>query len=238
MAKRKQVRKDIVLVAFDADDTLWENQPKYKHAERLFLEILSKYVSEEVILEELLKTEIQNLPICGYGTMSFCMSMIETAMRVSNLKITTEELHKLYELGKSLLKHPIHLYEGVEETIELINKKYSIVLITKGDTLEQERKIFSSGLMDKFDFIEIVHENDENKYLKVMEKDKIKPSECMLVGNSPKSDILPVLKIGGHAIYIPADEIWTHEMIDEAKISCFDNYLKLKKFTDITELLF
>jgi len=237
MTKRKQAGKNIAFVAFDADDTLWENEPKYRHAERFFLETLSKYVSEDVILEELLKTEIQNLPTCGYGTKSFCMAMLETAMRVSKLKITTEELYKLYEFGKSLLKHPVHLYEGVEKTLELISKKYPTALITKGDMLEQERKIFSSGLMDKFDFIEVVNEKNEKTYLKLIEKYKIGSSQFMMVGNSPKSDILPVLKIGGHAIYIPAGEIWAHEIIDESNINYFDNYLKLKKFTDIAEVL-
>ncbi len=237
MAKSKQFKKNIAFVAFDADDTLWENEPKYRRAEKLFLEILSKYVSEETILEELLKTEIQNLPLCGYGTKSFCMSMMETAMRVSNLKITTEELHKLYEFGKSLLKHPIHLYEGVEKTLELISRKYPVALITKGDSLEQERKIFTSGLMDKFDFIEIVHEKDEKTYLKLIEKYNIEPAQFVMVGNSPKSDILPVLKIGGYAIYIPARETWIHEIIDESNINCFDNYFKLKKFSEITDVL-
>jgi len=237
MGKKKQVGKNIAFVAFDADDTLWENEPKYRHAEKFFLEILSKYVSEDVILEELLKTEIQNLPTCGYGTKSFCMAMMETAMRISDFKITAEELYKLYEFGKSLLKHPIHLYKGVEKTLELISKKYPMAIISKGDALEQERKIFSSGLMDKFDFIEVVHEKDEETYLKIIEKYKIAPSQFMMVGNSPKSDILPVLKIGGHAIYIPIAKMWTHEMIDEVNINCFDNYLKLEKFTDIEKVL-
>ena len=236
MIKKKRY-ENIAVVAFDADDTLWENEPKFKHAEKVFLEVLSKYVSEEVILEELLKTEIQNLPICGYGTRSFCMSIMETAMRVTDLKITTEELHRLYELGKSLLKHPIRLYEGVKETLELIGKKYSMALITKGDMLEQERKIFSSGLMDKFGFIEIVHEKDEETYLKLIKKYKIEPSRLMMIGNSPKSDILPVLKMGGHAIFIPAEHTWTHEMIDESEVNCFDNYIKLKKFSDIAKIL-
>lgn len=237
MTKRKWAGKNVAVIAFDADDTLWENEPKYRYAERRFLEILSKYVSAEIVLEELLKTEIQNLPTCGYGTKSFCMSMIETAMKVTDLKITTEELHRLYELGKSLLKYPIHLYEGVEETLKLISKKYPMALITKGDTLEQEGKIFSSGLMNKFSFIEIVHEKDEKTYLKLIEKYKIEPSQFMMVGNSPKSDILPVLKIGGHAIYIPAEDTWTHEIVDESNLNCFDTYLKLKKFSDITIVL-
>lgn len=229
--------KNISLVAFDADDTLWDNEPKYKCAEKSFVKILSRYVSEDIIPNELLKIEIKNLPICGYGTKSFCMSMMETAMKITDFKITTQELYQIYDLAKSLLKHPVLVYEGVAETLDAISKKYPLALITKGDTLEQERKLFSSELMDKFNFIEIVHEKDEKTYSKLIAKFKIKPEQFLMVGNSPKSDILPVLKIGGHAVYIPSSEIWTHEKIDESLLTDFVCYLKIEKITDLIEFL-
>lgn len=228
--------KNIALVAFDADDTLWDNEPKYRGAEKKFVKILSKYVPEDVIPDELLKIEIQNLPVCGYGTKSFCMSMMETAMRITDFKITTRELYQIYNIAKDLLKHPVLVYDGVAETLDAIAKKYPIALITKGDTLEQERKLFSSELMAKFDFIDIVHEKDEKTYSKLIAKFKIEPDQFLMVGNSPKSDILPVLKIGGHAIYIPSDVLWTHETIDETQLSSFEKYLKVDKFTDLIDI--
>lgn len=228
--------KNVALVAFDADDTLWDNEPKYKSAEKSFVKILSRYVSEDVIPDELLKAEIKNLPICGYGTKSFCMSMMETAMKITDFKITTQELYQIYDLAKSLLKHPVLVYDGVAETLDSISKKYPLALITKGDTLEQERKLFSSELMDKFNFIEIVHEKDEKTYSKLIAKFKIKPEEFLMVGNSPKSDILPVLKAGGNAIYIPSAVLWSHEVIDEAQLTSFENYSKVNKFADLLNI--
>ncbi len=236
--KQKSVSKNIELVAFDADDTLWDNEPKYKTAEKTFVKILSKYVTEDIIPDELLKTEIKNLPVCGYGTKSFCMSMMETAMSITDFRITTEELFQIYNLAKSLLKHPVLLYDGVEETLSAVSRKYPLALITKGDTLEQERKLFSSGAMDKFDFIEIVHEKDEATYSKLISKFKVRPENFLMVGNSPKSDIMPVLKIGGCAIYIPSKELWTHEAIDEANLHGFgEKYKKIEKITDIIDIL-
>ncbi|HBM16158.1 MAG TPA: hypothetical protein DD381_07455 [Lentisphaeria bacterium] len=228
---------NISLVAFDADDTLWDNEPKYKKAEKFFVEILSKYVDEKVISDELLKTEIQNLPICGYGTKSFCMSMMETAMRITDFRISTKELSKIYDLAKSLLKHPVEVYEGVAETLEYMAKKYPLALITKGDTLEQERKLLGSGLMAKFDFIEIVNEKDEKTYSDLIRKFRVQPSNFLMIGNSPKSDILPVLKIGGNAVYIPSAELWTHESTDEAKFNSFGScYRKIDKIRDLMTL--
>lgn len=233
MIKSKCILKNISLIAFDADDTLWDNEPKYKRAEKTFVKILSQYVPEDIIPDELLRTEIQNLPICGYGTKSFCMSMMETAMRITNYKIKVEELYQIYELAKSLLKHPVAVYDGVSEILDAISKNFPLALITKGDTLEQERKLFSSELMDKFNFIEIVHEKDEKTYSKLIEKFKVKPDNFMMIGNSPKSDILPVLKIGGHAIYIPSDVLWSHETIDESQLTDFEKYNKVNNFTDL-----
>ncbi|MEI6056970.1 MAG: HAD family hydrolase [Lentisphaerota bacterium] len=233
---QKHDLKNIALIAFDADDTLWDNEPKYRSAEKSFVKILSRYISEDIIPNELLKIEIKNLPICGYGTKSFCMSMMETAMKITDFKITTEELYQIYNLAKNLLKHPVLVYDGVAETLEAISKKYPLALITKGDTLEQERKLFSSELMDKFNFIEIVHEKDEKTYSKLIAKFKIKPEQFLMIGNSPKSDILPILKIGGHAIYIPSDVLWSHETIDETQLSSFEKYDKVNKFTDLLKI--
>lgn len=233
---QKHDLKNIALIAFDADDTLWDNEPKYRSAEKSFVKILSRYISEDIIPNELLKIEIKNLPICGYGTKSFCMSMMETAMKITDFKITTEELYQIYNLAKNLLKHPVLVYDGVSETLDAISKKYPLALITKGDTLEQERKLFSSELMDKFNFIEIVHEKDEKTYSKLIAKFKLKPEQFLMIGNSPKSDILPILKIGGHAIYIPSDLLWSHETIDETQLSSYEKYMKVNKFSDLLNI--
>ncbi len=236
MAHKKRF-KDIAFIAFDADDTLWENETKFRKAEKAYIEILSHYVPENIIMKEQLTTEMQNLPIYGYGSKSFCLALIETALRITEHKIKTEEISKIYELGKSLLKHPIKVFDDVEKTLNKLTKKYSMSIITKGDLLEQESKLFASGLMDKFDFIEIVREKDEAYYKKLLEKYEVEPHQFMMVGNSPKSDILPVLKIGAYATYIPCELTWTHEMLDEKEFNHYNKFTQLNNFAELSEIL-
>lgn len=203
--------KDIKVIGFDADDTLWINEPYYQEVERKFCKIVSSYLDEAETSKELFKTEMQNLPIYGYGAKGFILSMVETAIRISNSKITPDEIALIIDAGKTLLTMPIELLDGVEKMLQMLQGKYRLILATKGDLLDQERKLKESGLFGYFHHIEIMSDKHESNYQKLLDHLDIQPNEFLMVGNSVKSDILPVTNIGGKAIHIPYEVTWQHE---------------------------
>jgi putative hydrolase of the HAD superfamily len=201
----------IKVIGFDADDTLWINEPFFQNVEKKFCKMLVPYRSEDETSKELFKTEMQNLRFYGYGAKGFILCMIETALRLSDGKISTEIVSEILDLGKTLLDMPVQLIDGVEKTLQLLHTKYKLVLVTKGDLLDQERKLKKSGIAGYFHHIEIISEKRETNYQKLLEHLDIKPAEFLMVGNSVKSDILPVTNIGAKAIHIPFEVIWQHE---------------------------
>lgn len=205
----------IKLIAFDADDTLWINEYHYRNAELRFCEMMKKYTSEDEANELLLKREKMNLPLLGYGSKPFIISLIETGIEISNGTISNEEILKLIEIGKETIGRPIELLPEVEEVLSQLSGKYPLILATKGDLKEQESKIERSGLERYFLAVEILSEKNRESYSRIIRKHSIKPENFLMVGNSFKSDILPVLEIGGNAIYIPSDIIWAHEVVEE-----------------------
>ena len=205
---------DIKVIAFDADDTLWVNEPYFRHTEEAFCELMSGYLSLHDLERELLKIEIGNLPIYGYGVKGFVLSMIETAMEVSEKTISTEIIDRILQLGKALLNEPIELLEGVEDVLNALKGKYRLVVATKGDLLDQERKLRKSGLSHYFHHIEIMSEKDDSNYLKLIRHLDIQPQNLLMIGNSLKSDIMPVLNIGGYAVHVPYHITWAHEQVD------------------------
>lgn len=205
---------DIKVIAFDADDTLWINEPYYRHTEEAFCELMSAYLPQHELSLELLKIQVGNIPIYGYGVKGFVLSMIETAMVVSDKTISLTAIEQILQLGKTLLNEQIELLDGVEEVLTNLKDRYRLVVATKGDLLDQERKLRKSGLGHYFHHIEIMAEKDEASYLKLLRHLDIQPHELLMIGNSLKSDILPVLKIGGHAIHVPYHIIWAHEVVD------------------------
>ncbi|GAB3924328.1 HAD family hydrolase [Mucilaginibacter myungsuensis] len=205
---------DIKVIAFDADDTLWVNEPYFRRTEEAFCELMSGYLSLRDLERELLKIEIANLPLYGYGVKGFVLSMIETAMRVSQKTISIDVIERILELGKAVLDEPIELLDGVEEVLRTLKQQYRLVVATKGDLLDQERKLKKSGLGHYFHHIEIMSEKDEANYQKLLRHLDIQPQELLMVGNSLKSDILPVLSIGGYAVHVPYHITWAHEQIE------------------------
>ncbi len=199
------------VIGFDADDTLWVNEPYFQEVEQQFCRIMKPYLPEEETSKELFKTEMQNLEIYGYGAKGFILATIETALRATNGKITTEEIIRILDTGKSLLTMPIQLLDGVENVLQSLQGKYKIILATKGDLLDQERKLQKSGLIGYFHHIEIMSDKHERNYLKLLDHLDILPEEFLMVGNSVKSDILPVINIGAKAIHIPFEVTWQHE---------------------------
>ncbi len=204
----------IEVIAFDADDTLWVNEPYFKETEELFCDLLEDYMPRHTLVKELFRTEIQNLELYGYGVKGFTLSMIETALRVSNKTIRMEVIEQALALGKELLQKPVVLLEGVEEVLKALKERYRLVVATKGDLLDQERKLKKSGLEHYFHHIEIMSDKQEADYLSLIRHLDIHPSSFMMMGNSLKSDVLPVLAIGGHAVHIPYHTTWAHETIE------------------------
>ncbi len=204
----------ITVVAFDADDTLWVNEPYFRQTEHQFAGLLEDFMPHHSIVSELCKTEIANLPLYGYGIKGFMLSMIETILKVSDGKANPEVINMAIQLGQEMLNKPIELLDGVEDVLKSLYGKYRLVVATKGDLLDQQRKLTKSGLDHYFHHIEIMSDKQEKDYLKLLKHLDCKPEEFLMLGNSLKSDILPVLAIGGHAAHIPYHTTWAHETID------------------------
>ena len=212
---------DLKIIAFDADDTLWVNEPIFTKTQHACKSLLKKYVSPEILDEKLYATEIRNLKLFGYGVKGFTLSMIETAVELSEGKISGKEIQTIIELAKEMVKHPVELLPNVATTLEQLKDQYELMIITKGDLFDQESKIARSGIADFFNRIEIVSEKNETTYQKVFEQHRIDLNHFLMLGNSLKSDVLPILKLGGRAIHIPFHTTWMHEMIDEKKQAGF-----------------
>ncbi|MEZ4773963.1 MAG: HAD family hydrolase [Bacteroidia bacterium] len=203
------------VIAFDADDTLWINEPHFQEAEKQFCDMLEDYLPHHTVSRELLKTEIGNISYYGYGVKSFLLSMIETAIRITDGTLGIHAIEKIIQNGKALLDKEVENIEGVEEVLQQLQGKYRLVMATKGDLLDQERKLIKSGLGKYFHHIEIVSEKKESEYQKLIRHLDIAPSEFLMIGNSLKSDILPVLNIGGYGFHVPFHTTWELEKVEK-----------------------
>lgn len=201
------------VIAFDADDTLWVNEPYFRACEERFAALLEDYLPIHSTEKELFKTEMDNLSLYGYGVKGFVLSMIETAIRISGGTMKVEGIEQIIQIGKELIDKPIEILPGVEDVLEALSGKYRLVVATKGDLLDQERKLKKSGLERYFHHIEIMSDKQESDYLKLIRHLDIDPAHFMMIGNSLKSDILPVLNLGGHGIHVPFHTTWAHEQV-------------------------
>jgi putative hydrolase of the HAD superfamily len=227
--------EDIKVIAFDADDTLWVNETYFREAEEVFAELLSKYETKNKIDQELFKTEIKNLTIYGYGIKGFVLSMIESALALSNYKLPPETVEKILAIGKEMLEKQVELLSGVEEVLQNLQGKYKLIVATKGDLLDQEKKLEKSNLLKYFHHIEIMSDKKEKDYVKLLKHLDIEPSQFLMIGNSLKSDVLPLLKIGAIAIHIPFHTTWIHEEISlEAQQKV--NYKTLRNIKELIAL--
>jgi len=205
---------NLKVIAFDADDTLWVNEPYFRATEEQFYKMLGEFSSQRGLERELLKTEIENLGLYGYGIKGFVLSMIETALKVTENRIGARSIARIIALGKEMMSQPIELLDGVEEVLGALKEKYRLVVATKGDLLDQERKLRKSGIAHHFHHVEIMSEKDDANYLKLIRHLDIQPHELMMIGNSLKSDIIPVLNVGGHGVHVPYHITWAHEQIE------------------------
>lgn len=227
--------KNIKVIAFDADDTLFVNETYFAETEEKFCSLMSDYLSQQGISKELFKIQIDNLKLYGYGIKGYTLSMIEAAMKISNNTIPIEVIERIIQLGKELTAKPIVLLEGVEETLQALHGKYKLVVATKGDLLDQRRKLHNSGLGKYFHHIEVMSDKQEIDYSDLIKRLEIRPEEFFMIGNSLKSDVLPVLAIGGHAVHIPFHTTWAHEKIDH-KVE-HKNFSTFKKITEVLKKL-
>ena len=224
--------ENIKAIAFDADDTLWVNETFFRDAEVAFAKHLAAYGDQDEIVQKLLDTEIKNLDTYGYGIKGFTLSMLETAHRLMGKKMNAETIDFILNKGKQMLDEPVELLPHIEEVLGQLSKKYKLVVATKGDLLDQERKLIKSGLIDYFHHVEIVSDKKETQYKKLVKHLDIQPQEFLMIGNSLKSDVIPVLAMGGHAFHIPFHTTWSHEQVDEEI-----NHSKFKALKSARELL-
>ncbi|MFV1987842.1 MAG: HAD family hydrolase [Gemmatimonadota bacterium] len=202
------------LIAFDADDTLWHNERLFIDVQARFLELVARYTDSDIIEQRLYETEVSNLGHYGYGVKSFSLSMIETAIDLTEGRISGAEIEQILQLGKELLLAPVDLLDGVADVIAKLGEAYDLMVLTKGDLLDQQTKVARSGLGDLFTHVEIVSRKDRGTYEDVLTTHGLRPREFVMVGNSLKSDIVPVAEMGAHAIFVPYESTWEHEHVD------------------------
>lgn len=205
----------IELVGFDGDDTLWHSQEYYDRAQDAFEAILGRYIdlASDGLRERLLATERGNIGLFGYGAKGMTLSMIESAIELTDGRIDARDIHRIVRLGKEVLAHPVELLPGIRDAVERVARTHRVVLITKGDLFHQESKVARCGLADVFHRIEIVSEKDPPAYTRLFRELAVSPERFAMVGNSLKSDIAPVVDLGGWGVYMPYHSTWAHEVV-------------------------
>lgn len=212
--KNEDLASAVDWIVFDADDTLWHNEPIFQATEVHFAELLSAHQPSTVIREKLFSTEMKNLKHFGYGIKGFTLSMIETALELTEGKAKGSEIRQILDWGREMLAHPVQLLDGVRETVEILARDHQLMLLTKGDLFDQESKLARSGIGDAFAAVEIVSEKDAATYRRIMKRHAIRPERFLMVGNSLRSDVLPAIEAGAVALHIPYAVTWAHEQLE------------------------
>ncbi|HKW69996.1 MAG TPA: HAD family hydrolase [Candidatus Dormibacteraeota bacterium] len=220
------------VLGFDGDDTLWHSEIRFHVTQGEFRDLLKGHAPEADVDKLLAETEMKNLSIYGYGIKSFTLSMLETAIEITQRRIPTEDIQVILGWGKRMLTEPTKLLEGVEHTLRTLAGRYDMVLITKGDLFDQESKLAQSGLGDLFHGVEILSEKNAGSYRGVFKRRGIKPEDFVMVGNSLRSDVVPVVSLGGRAVHIPYQVTWEHEQVPEDELPKEG----WKRISSITEL--
>jgi putative hydrolase of the HAD superfamily len=222
-------------IAFDGDDTLWHSETLFSMTQERFRALLADTVPSDELDARLLATERENVAVYGYGVKGFTLSMIETAIEVTNGKVDAGTIYRILAFAKDQLSHPVELLQGVEPTIEALSGRYRLLLITKGDLFDQESKIARSGLAGRFDVIEVVAEKNPEVYGRVLRRNAIEPARFLMIGNSVRSDVLPVLAVGGQAAYVPYHVTWELEVADPPHEH--DGYWELDDISQVPALV-
>ena len=208
----------IRVVGFDGDDTLWHSETRFTLTQGEFRDLVHSHVPEADVDTRLAKVEMQNLSIYGYGVKSFTLSMLETAIELTQGRIPASDLDVILGWGKRMLMEPTELLDGVEQTLKLVAARYDVLLITKGDLFDQESKLARSGLGELFLGVEIVSEKNVESYRAIFKRRGLRPEQFVMVGNSLRSDVVPVVTLGGQAVHIPYEVTWHHEHVPEEQL--------------------
>ncbi len=227
--------KYINTIIFDADDTLWECEPFFQQSKQFVCYLLKDYADEKTLKELICKNHIAKLELYGYGVKGYILSLIKTALDVSEMKVSADVIDSIIALGDTMLNDPIVLLPGVEEVLKALKPNYRLMMITKGDLLDQINKLKRSGLEGYFEKVEVVSEKDEATYKQVFKKMGVEASSVLMVGNSLKSDVLPVVAIGGTGVHVPYEITWEHEKA-EKKIDS-DRIVEIKELSHLLHQL-
>ena len=225
----------IKVIGFDADDTLWVNETYFRETEEKFADLLEGFETKNKIDQELFRKEMDNLELYGYGIKGFMLSMIESALELSNNEVSQATIQEILNLGKRMIAHPVELLDGVKEVLKELGDKYRLIVLTKGDLLDQERKLERSSLSKYFHHVEVLSDKKELNYKNLLEHLEIEVDEFLMIGNSLKSDVLPIINIGAKAVHVPFHTTWQHEHVS---IEDHDyNYLKINSLKDVLDYL-
>lgn len=226
------------LIALDADDTLWHTETYYRGTEARFLEILAAYgLARDFVLARFHEIEIANLPDFGYGIKGFVISLIESAIALTGGQLRAADVQAIIELGRGMARHEIALLPGVREALSALVNVYPLALVTKGDLMDQERKIEVSGLGEHFRYIEIISDKTPATYAALLRRLNVDPTRFIMVGNSMRSDILPVLALGGWAVHVPYASTWAHEAAGEVQPDHSERFFELATLAGLPELI-
>ena len=225
----------IKVIGFDADDTLWVNETYFREAEEKFAELLEHYETKNKVDQELFKMEMKNLDLYGFGIKGFMLSMIESALELSNNNVPQEILNEILGIGKEMIARPVELLDGVEETLQRLEKKYRLIVLTKGDLLDQERKLDRSGLSKYFHHVEVLSDKKETNYKNLLDHLEVDVHEFLMIGNSLKSDVIPIVNLGASAVHVPYHTTWAHEVVPEEEHP--NGHLTLNSLRDIVKYL-
>lgn len=225
----------IKVIGFDADDTLWVNETYFREAEEKFAELLEHYETKNKVDQELFKMEMKNLDLYGFGIKGFMLSMIESALELSNNNVPQEIINEILGIGKEMIARPVELLDGVEETLQRLEKKYRLIVLTKGDLLDQERKLDRSGLSKYFHHVEVLSDKKETNYKNLLDHLEVDVHEFLMIGNSLKSDVIPIVNLGASAVHVPYHTTWAHEIVPEEEHP--NGHLTLNSLRDIVKYL-
>lgn len=225
-----------LLVGFDADDTLWHNERLFTDTQERFRALLRRHCEESIIEQRLYDTEVRNLAHYGYGVKAFTLSMVETAIDLTDGVIPGAEINEILDMGREMLRAPVELLDGVADVIPSLAERYRLMVITKGDLLDQETKVARSGLGDHFDFVEIVSRKDRDTYERLVDAHGASPGRFVMVGNSLRSDVVPVAEMGAVAVHIPYHTTWAHEEIGDGTLGDVP-YTRLERIADVPAFL-
>ena len=230
------MKDHLQVIGFDADDTLWLNESYYQETGQKFYQLLMPYLSCEEAEKELFKTEMDNMELYGYGAKAYILSIIETALRVTENRVGANIISEIIILCKELLNKPVVLLDGIADILEQLSQSnYRVIMVTKGDLLDQERKLNKSNIAKYFHHIEIVSDKKESDYIKLLERLSIAPERFLMIGNSLKSDVLPVINIGGYGVHIPHEMTWAHEKTEMEERP--DRFWKIEHISELRNIL-